>query len=391
MIVKSHYRWTGLGVVIAGLLALFVSCGSPLAENLEDEAVAAAPSARPIAVHVYVVPASAEARARMAPAIVSADSVAIVLAKRDGTLVHLLVEEGASVAEGQAIAQLDDGESRFLLQQAELELTRTRVEAEQANTHARAERVEYDRQLALFKYGLVSRRDVDQARRRFESARLDAEKSRVAVQMASGRLRAEDERINIRAPFAGVVTRRYARLGNSVQRGDRLFEVTQSGPIQIRFDLAEPTGASLEVGALVDLLDSSGGQVVGAARVDAVRTAEIGSNSRTYLAEVIDGAGLAVGKTLTVRLPGAAEETAHSIPRDAFPVATGLVEGGSATIYVVSADGTCRERTVRVEAVIDDLVQVGSGPAVGERIVLAPPPELRSGAVVDVLSVTASD
>jgi RND family efflux transporter MFP subunit len=389
--VKSHYRWIALGVLVAALPALVVSCGSPLAENLEADAIAATPSGRPVAVRVYVVSSSTDARDRIVPAIVSADGVAIVLAGRDGKLQRLLADEGSTVANGDTIAELDDNDSQFQLEQAKLDLKRIEVEAEQANIHARAERVAYDRQLALSRDGLVSKHEVDQARRRFETVRLDAQKGRVAVQMARGRLRAEDERINVRAPFAGVVTRRYARLGNSVQRGDKLFEVTQAGPIQIRFDLAQPTGASLDVGALVDLLDSSGGHVVGTARVHTVRSAESGGDVRTYLAEVVDGAGLAAGKTLEVRLPDAADETARAIPRDAFFVDAGLVEGGSATIYVVSADGTCRKRTVRVEAVIDDLVQVGSGLAVGERIVLAPPPELRSGALVDVLSVTASD
>jgi membrane fusion protein, multidrug efflux system len=236
---KFHHSWTRVGIVGTSALAGMVACSSPMSMNVGDGTAAAVDSSRRILVDVFVVSDRSTTSGRTVPALISADGVAIVLAKRDGTLVQLVVEEGASVSEAQVIAQLDDGDSRFQLEQARLELQRAQVEAQQANAAVGAERLEYDRQLALFKHGLVSRRDVDLAKHRFESARRDVEKHRVALQMASARVRAEDARTNIRSPFDGVVTRRYARLGNSIQRGDKLFEVTQSGPLQVRFDLAE--------------------------------------------------------------------------------------------------------------------------------------------------------
>jgi RND family efflux transporter MFP subunit len=354
------------------------------------DGAATADSHRRIAVDVHVVTDASETGGRTVPALVSADGVAIVLAKRDGTLVHVAGDEGASVSEGEVMAQLDDGDSRFQLEQARLESQRAEVEAQQADAAVRAERLEYNRQLALFKYGLVSRRDVDQARHRFETARRDIEKHRLAVQMANARVRAEDERTNIRSPFAGILTRRYARLGNSIQRGDKLFEVTRSGALQVRFDLADTVGGpGPDIGTSVELLDASGGRVLGEARIHAVRAADPALASRTYLAEVPRGGALRAGMALAVRLPGTREAPPlAAIPRTAFPADSSLVEGQSATIYVISSDGICRARTVQVEAVVDDRVQISSGVTPGERIVLAPPSEVWPGTSVEVLRET---
>jgi hypothetical protein len=43
---------------------------------------------------------------------------------------------------------------------------------------------------------------------------------------------------------------------------------------------------------------------------------------------------------------------------------------------------------VRVQAVVNDQVQISSGVTPGERIVIAPPPELRAGTPIDVLRET---
>jgi RND family efflux transporter MFP subunit len=320
--------------------------------------------------------------------LISADTVVIVLARRDGTLIQLDADEGARVEKGQALAQLDDGDSRFVLEQAQLEWKRTQVEWRQANAAVRANRLEYDRQLALFKHGLVSRRDVDQAKYRLESARRDAEKVQVAAEIADARVRSEDERTNIRAPLAGIVSRRYARLGNSIQRGDKLFEVTQPGPLRIRFELSQTSSRSVAIGAVVEILDSSNGRALGAARIHTAIDVDPARHARTYWGDVIGGAELTAGMAVTIRLPGGIGEANTTIPRAAFAADAKLTEGESATIYVVMADGTCRPRTVRVGVVVDDRVQVSSGITSGDRIVLAPPAELRPGISIDVLRET---
>ena len=52
-------------------------------------------------------------------------------------------------------------------------------------------------------------------------------------------LELELDKTQIRAPFSGVVARRYVRQGQQVAKGDRLFWVTAEGPLGMRFTLPE--------------------------------------------------------------------------------------------------------------------------------------------------------
>ena len=52
-------------------------------------------------------------------------------------------------------------------------------------------------------------------------------------------LELELDKTRIRAPFSGVVARRYVRQGQQVAKGDRLFWVTAEGPLRMRFTLPE--------------------------------------------------------------------------------------------------------------------------------------------------------
>ena len=161
---KVHPSLTRSGLVSVGVLVGCVACSSPVATGPVDGDGTAGEVARGVAVDVFIVGPEAQRSGATVPGLISADGVAIVLAKRDGTLVQITIEEGARVAEGQTIARLDDGDAPFQLEQARLELRRAQVEQQQANALVRANQVEYHRQLALFKEGLVSRRDVDQSR-----------------------------------------------------------------------------------------------------------------------------------------------------------------------------------------------------------------------------------
>ena len=180
------------------------------------------------------------------------------------------------------------------------------------------------------------------------------------------------------------MTRRYARLGNSVQRGDKLFEVARAGALQVRFDLTGVMVSSPDVGTRVDLLDSLNGRVIGAALIHSVHPSGLSPDTRSYLAAIVEGSGLGVGTALGVHLPGAAGAASIAIPQAAFPVGSRLAAGESATIFVVLTDGTCAPRVVRVETVVNGQVRVSSGIATGDRIVLAPPFELRPGELAEV-------
>jgi membrane fusion protein (multidrug efflux system) len=63
----------------------------------------------------------------------------------------------------------------------------------------------------------------------------------------------ELEKTRIRAPFPGVVARRYVREGQQVARGDRLFWVTAEAPLRMRFTLPEKFLGRIKLGQQLTL------------------------------------------------------------------------------------------------------------------------------------------
>jgi membrane fusion protein, multidrug efflux system len=172
--------------------------------------------------------------AATSPPSAAVESTAVIVAKRNGIVIWLIGQEGTPVDKGQVIAVLNDDESLARLRQAELEVERMKAEELQCESLVKVNQVELQRLRTLFKDGIVSRRDLDQAQYKFDSARQELEKTRLAIRIAEARVdvaKMESDKANIRAPIAGIITRSYIKLAASVAQGDKLIEVSQLTPL----------------------------------------------------------------------------------------------------------------------------------------------------------------
>jgi HlyD family secretion protein len=122
--------------------------------------------------------------------------------KRQGLLQSLLVNEGDVVVQGQVLARMDPGDFRDRLD--ELEALRRQS---QADYDARL--ADYQRRRTLFTRGAISAADLDDFKARYltSKAALSAAQERIEQRSVEG------NDLLIRAPFAGVVTERFAEPG----------------------------------------------------------------------------------------------------------------------------------------------------------------------------------
>ena len=122
--------------------------------------------------------------------------------KRQGLLQSLLVNEGDVVVQGQVLARMDPGDFRDRLD----ELEALRLQA-QADYDARL--ADYQRRRTLFARGAISAADLDDFKARYltSKAALSAAQERIEQRSVEG------DDLLIRAPFAGVVTERFAEPG----------------------------------------------------------------------------------------------------------------------------------------------------------------------------------
>ena len=137
---------------------------------------------------------------------IEAFAEADVIAKVEGEIREVLVEEGDDVKKGQILARLDGDRLRL-----ELNESRARLNKMQRD---------FERNKELREKGLLSEGD-------FEKIRFDVEALEAAFNLASLEL----DYTQIRAPIPGVISERYIKLGNTVRIGEPMFRVTSFDPL----------------------------------------------------------------------------------------------------------------------------------------------------------------
>jgi RND family efflux transporter MFP subunit len=395
--VSGRSRINGAGKIIICLLllsgSLLASCtsgGRALAPDGRASTNSTA-NARPIAVHVYEAqpsPATTDGEL-LIPAAISVQDTAIVLAEREGRLIILRGQEGMRVAKGEVLAQINNNDQMNQLRLAEIEINRLKVEELQYGALVKLNRSELARELLLAKEGVSSKSDVERAQYKLDQSTHEYEKTRLATESARARAEAvkiEVEKSVIRAPISGIITRRHVTLGTNVARNDKLFEVSKLAPLEIKFQLPQSEKEKISVGQTVNLSAGGSDRIIATARIRRIDpVADATSNTLGYLADITGGSGLMPGLTVNVRLPLPANSLTFWLPRAAFPPNAELRSGASSMLFVVEGVQVSH-RTVLLGAIEGDQVEVRSGIVGGERVILLPPAELKSGDVVEINS-----
>lgn len=269
------------------------------------------------------------------PAQLYVERDATVYARSQGVVEWVGAEMGSAVPAGHLLARLESRDQEIALARAE----------EARATAARL--AERQRELTL--RGVSTRADSEQVESQLLQAELNLRQARRDLELT-----------RVVAPFAGVVSARYARAGRLAARGDSLFRVTAMAPILALVQVPESQAAGIKVGSTAEVVGATG---AGSARV--IRAAPIvdaASGTRQFVLQLTGGRGLVPGGSVTVRM-GQARRPVLALPRDVI---------GSDGLVLVWDDGRATARAVTVGADLGDgRIEVLSGLAAGERVVRA--------------------
>jgi len=179
-----------------------------------------------------------------------------VLAQRDGVITSLLSEVGTHVQAGDLLAQLDDRQLSADLEAARAKSRSTEADLNNWRAEVKVLQTDLDRAQKLFDAQVFTREQLDHAKFKLEADQWDVK--RVEQLLVNDRetehsLELELEKTRIRAPFSGIVARRYVRQGQQVAKGDRLFWVTAEGPLDMRFTLPEKFFGKVQKGRELSL------------------------------------------------------------------------------------------------------------------------------------------
>lgn len=292
---------TALGLAAAG-------CGNSGASN---------PSAAPPLVAVTESRAASipEAKAPQTLDILSVLSVehaVDVAAQRGGVVVETEKDEGSRVLAGEELARLDDSMLQAELQKSESDLVVSENNVKYKQAEEQAKNAQLHRQQLLRQYGISSDADLEQAQFEAKAVTYEVQSWQSIVKSNQAQLRSlhlEIDKTHIRAPFSGVVVRRYIRQGQQVAKGDKCFRISQLGPLEVEFQVPETNDRRPEVGAAFTLrLANSGPETYFAHVVRVSPTVDPASDSYNVVAR-LTGANLAAlrpGMSVHVLWPAAA-------------------------------------------------------------------------------------
>ncbi len=318
------------------------------------QAAAPAPSSLPT---VAAAPLGA-GYARSHDGVVEAVRQSVLAAQVPGAVVSLNVKAGEQVKAGQTLLTLD---ARAAQQQAGA--AAAQVQAARALQEAATR--EFERQQQLFQQHYISRAALDQAEAQYKSARAQASAQLAAADAA----RTQSGFYVLKVPYAGVVAGVDVVLGDMAMPGRPLLTVYDPSALRVSAAVPQSDASRLAAsqGVTVELPGVDGPRVV-PLRWELLPAVDPATHTQTLRLDLPPGTPATPGMFARVWLPADGQGGA----RVAVPAQTVVRRAEMTGVYIASGDGRVLLRQVRLGPVSGDRVEVLSGLAVGERVVLDP-------------------
>lgn len=302
-----------------------------------------------------------------------APSQAAVAAQVGGQVTRLARNEGEAVAKGELVIEIDP-------ERRDLEAASARGMLAQAEAQAAEAARELDRMEKLHARGVAADAKLDQARTALRTARANCDSLQAQLGMAERSARDS----SVTAPFAGLVARRWVSEGEYVAPGQKLFDLVALDPIEVEFHLPERDSSRVVVGAPVAVRVAPFPDEVFEAKVTVVSpTIDPSTRTLRVKAELANRDGrLRPGLFARADLGIAVRESVAMIPEEAVLQRA----DGPVAFRMVGADRVER-RPLELGVIRDGQVEVRSGLAVGDRVVVRGQSDLVDGAAVSVSDV----
>ena len=335
---------------------------------------------------------------------------ASVASKATGRVVELKVREGSVLKAGDLIARLDAADVQAAIAAADATLAQAQAAQQQALAQARQAQVErsnadaeLQRALGLVQQGFVSPQAVDAARRRSDAAQASVALAQAGIASAqAGEAQARAQRLaqqvnrantEVRAPFDGVVLVKNANVGDMITPFSSAAGT--SGAVVTMADMG-----TLEVEA--DVAEANVGQVRADQPVEITLDALPDARFRGSVARIVPTVDRAKATVMTkVRferldariLPEMSAKVVFLSqapgPDDVRPVTavnpkTVVERDGRTLVFRITGSTVEAVPVTRGRTLGDALEVTGHALKPGDRLVLAPPAALATGAAVAI-------
>lgn len=289
----------------------------------------------------------------------AADKRVSLAARAEGVVASLAMTKGGAISAGALVMTLEGPETLAQARIAEIALAQKERELERADK--------------LFAGGNLPEIELNNARSARDAAAAELERARAAV-----------DRLELKAPFAGIVDTVEVELGEWVQTGAPVATILALNPILVQAEVSEVDLASVTVGAKAVVRLVNGTELEGTVRLIA---REASAQTRTFPVEIeLANPDLAIPSGMTAEvLLSATPLRAVVVPRSVIT----LAETGELGIRVVGSDNVAGFAAV---SIIDDTPDglVVTGVPEDKRIIVAGQDLVRDGETVEVAETEAA-
>lgn len=335
------------------------ACGTEAKAAREGQA--GGPGRPPVAVDVIAVAPADVVDAVDVVGSLAPKFVADVKSEVTGTVADVHVTEWVPVRKGTPLARLDTGETEAAIGA----LKAVAAQAAVADTRARRE---LTRALELQRYGLITPQALDEATFARDAAAAATAAALAQVRTAEARL----AKSFIRSPMDGVVAMRRVSVGDRVENmggGEPMFRIVDNRVLELTVTVPAAQAADVRVGQPLDFTTDAAPGRTFSGRVRFINpTIDEASRSVKVVANVPNGDNrLKGGVFVRGRVVTAARSGVLQVPREAL--VDWNVGGRTAAVFVVTKD-RAEKRAVTTGAASDGGVEITTGLAAGDRVVV---------------------
>lgn len=335
------------------LFSLFLGTVGTVLPGCDDQAATVATHAVPV--HIVIARPDPESAGFSLPGTLVPRVESPLAFRVPGRIVRRLTDVGATVAQGDTLARLDDTTYKLAVQEAQAALIQAKATREQV-------RRDVMRNRALARTGAIAGRE-------FEALEIRHTQAKAEVQAARSRLeraRHDLDHATLTAPSAGAIAAVLAEEGQVVAAGTPVLRLARGGEQEVQIDVPESRIAEISRSgtATVRLLTLPDVVLSGTVR-EVASVADAATHTyrvRLSLQELPEKARL--GMTASVRFQGAVGTHLQ------LPISALFHQGEQPAVWVLPSGATQLElRPITLAAMDTDTITVASGIAPGERVV----------------------
>jgi HlyD family secretion protein len=307
----------------------------------------------------------------------------------DGMAVtEILVEEGDRVTKGQVLARLSRSAVEAEGAQAEANIAQARAQIAEAQASVFENQQSLDRAKELVKTKNVSQAVYEQRMSAWQVADAKLKAAEQTLKVAEAQKQQVDlrlQRTEIKAPTAGVVSRRNIRLGAIVSMvAEPSFRLIEDGAVELQADVVDATLARFQTGQNARISAAGASEPLnGTIRLISPEVDATTRLGRVRVALPLD-AKVSIGSFASGVIE-VGRQTAVTVPISAV-----TVSAGKSTVQIV-ADGKIATREVQIGLRSPTRVELKSGVAEDELVVARAGSFLRDGDAVTAVETGANE